>query len=58
MIHKEYCANKKDGNSNSIEAAAAKEIWQRSKEGKLHYTTMLSDGDSKAFDAVVTMVER
>ena len=35
-----------------MEVEAAKIIWNRSVDSGLHYTTMLRDGDSKAFDAV------
>lgn len=35
-----------------MEAEAARRIWKRSSDGILHYTIMLSDGDSKAYDAV------
>ena len=35
-----------------MEVEAAKRIWLRSVDSRLQYTTMLSDGDSKAFDAV------
>ena len=38
-----------------MEVEAAKRIWQRSADTGLRYTTMLSDGDSKAFDAIVSM---
>ena len=38
-----------------MEVACARRIWSRSeKENNLQYTVMLCDGDSKAFDAVVT----
>ena len=37
-----------------MEAECAVRLWRRSKENFcLHYTTMLSDGDSKAYAAVV-----
>ena len=38
-----------------MEVEAAKRIWQRSADTGLRYTTMLSDGDSKALDAIVSM---
>ena len=38
-----------------MEVAAAKIIWERSKSSKLRYVTMLSDGDSKAYDAVAKL---
>lgn len=53
--HKDECVKNHDGSSNSMEVAAAKVIWARSSNSGLHYTTMLSDGDSKAFDAVMGM---
>lgn len=36
-----------------MEVAATKAIWTRSKDSDIHYTMMLSNGDSKAFDVVV-----
>lgn len=53
--HKEKCDINHAGSSNAMEVAAAKVIWERSKSGKLRYVTMLSDGDSKAYDAVRDM---
>ena len=38
-----------------MEVEAAKRIWQRSVDTGLRYTTMLSDGDSKACYAIVSM---
>ena len=50
--HEGKCQRNYDGSSNAMEVEAAKRIWLRSVESRLQYTTMLSDGDSKAFDAV------
>lgn len=53
--HKEVCTINHSGSSNAMEVAAAQKIWERSKNGPLNYVTMLSDGDSKAYDAVCNM---
>ena len=53
--HKEVCTINHSGSSNAMEVAAAKKIWEKSTNGPLHYVTMLSDGDSKAYDAVTNM---
>lgn len=50
--HRGRCDKNHDGSSNSMEVAAAKKILERSVHGKLHYVTMLSDGDSKAYDSI------
>lgn len=48
--HKESCQKNFDGSSNAMEAAAAATIFGRSiSKFNLRYTTMLCDGDSKAF---------
>eukprot|EP00795_Rhopilema_esculentum_P002650 gene2650-847_t len=52
--HLQNCGKNFDGSANSMEAECAVRLWRRSKENFcLHYTTMLSDGDSKAYAAVV-----
>ena len=39
-----------------MEAECAERLWSRSvARNKLRYTTMLSDGDSKSYDAVVAL---
>ena len=53
--HKEVCTINHSGSSNAMEVAAAKKIQERSTNGPLHYVTMLSDCDSKAYDAVTNM---
>ena len=51
--HKSSCAKNYEGSSGSMEVECALRIWKRSiEEYSLRYTTMLSDGDSKAYDAV------
>ena len=50
--HKDDCAINHDGTAGAMEVEAAKIIWNRPVDSGLHYTTMLRDGDSKAFDAV------
>lgn len=51
--HDAVCDRNHNGSSNAMEVAAAEIIWERSKDGPLRYTTMLSDGDSKAHSAVL-----
>ena len=47
------CEKNFDGNSGMMEPEAAKEMWKRSIEkNNMRYAVMLSDGHSKAFDAV------
>ena len=55
LNYKQHYDKNYDGSSDTMEVEAAKRIWQRSAETGLRYTTMLSDGDSKAFDAIVSM---
>uniref|UniRef100_A0A2C9JZT0 Mutator-like transposase domain-containing protein n=1 Tax=Biomphalaria glabrata TaxID=6526 RepID=A0A2C9JZT0_BIOGL len=49
--HKPDCDINYTGSSGMMETHAAETLWRRSIE-KFHYTTMLSDGDSKAFNKV------
>ena len=52
--HLPKCLKNYDGSANSMEVECALRMWQRSIDvNKLRYTTMLCDGDSKSFDAVV-----
>ncbi len=51
--HAPNCSKNFNGTSGAMEVAAAERLWKRSIEKhKVRYTTMLSDGDSKAFDAL------
>ena len=51
--HKQNCPKNFDGTAGAMEVEGAKRLWRRSViKTKLRYTTILSDGDSKAFDAV------
>ena len=51
--HSLSCPKNFDGSSNAMEVECALRLWNRSEsEHKLRYTTMLCDGDSKAYDAV------
>ena len=51
--HIYYCAQHYEGSSGSMEFECALRIWRRStEEYSLSYTTMLSDGDIKAYGAV------
>ena len=51
--HKPSCSKNYEGSSGSMEVECALRIWKRSiEEHSLRYTIMLSDGDSKAYDAV------
>ncbi|CAN7949691.1 unnamed protein product [Ixodes hexagonus] len=48
--HKETCQKNFNGSSNAMEVQAAGTIFSRSIElHRMQYTTVLSDGDSKAF---------
>ncbi|KAL8619907.1 hypothetical protein ACOMHN_015191 [Nucella lapillus] len=48
--HMHSCQKNVDGSSGMMEVEGAKVMWGRSVErNKMRYTTMLSDGDSKAF---------
>ena len=46
------CEKNCDGPSTSMEIAAAKILWLRSKKKGLRYTTVLSDGDNKTIAAL------
>ena len=50
--HKNNCSKNYDGSSGNMEVEIAKELWQRSKDFKMRYKYMVSDGDSKAYAAV------
>eukprot|EP00112_Aurelia_sp_Birch-Aquarium-sp1_P002811 Seg1311.5 transcript_id=Seg1311.5/GoldUCD/mRNA.D3Y31 product="hypothetical protein" protein_id=Seg1311.5/GoldUCD/D3Y31 len=55
--HAANCPKNFTGSSNAMEVECALRLWNRSEERhKLRYTTMLCDGDSKAFDAVLAAV--
>lgn len=49
------CKQNFDGNSGSMEAAAAARIWGRSAELGFRYTSLISDGDAAAFKAVCAL---
>ena len=52
--HEPNCPRNFDGSSNAMEMECAVRLCKRSvEEHKFRYTTMLSDGDSKAFDSLV-----
>ena len=54
--HKEECAINYEGSSNAMEPEAARRLWSRSEyKLGLRYTGFLSDGDSKAYNAVLDM---
>ena len=54
--HKANCPKNFDGTSNAMEVECAERLWKRSVDkNNYRYTTMLSDGDSKAYDAVTTL---
>ena len=53
--HAPNCLKNYDGSANSMEMECAKRIWERSEEThQLRYTTILSDGDSKTYDNLLT----
>ncbi|GBM89998.1 hypothetical protein AVEN_43447-1 [Araneus ventricosus] len=47
--HKDYCNVNHCGSSGSMEVQAAFKLWLRSEKNGFRYTSVLSDGDSKAF---------
>lgn len=52
--HAPNCPRNFDGSSNAMEVECAVRLWKRSEEKHhLRYTTMLSDGDSKAYGTLV-----
>ena len=52
--HASNCPKNFEGSSNAMEVECAVRLWKRSvEEHKFRYITMLSDGDSKAYDALV-----
>ena len=54
--HREQCAKNYEGSSNAMEVEAACRLWSRSVEKHgLRYTGFLGDGESKAYDSVVSM---
>ena len=53
--HTENCPKDFEGSANSMEVECALRIWRRlEQKHNLRYTVMLSDGDSKAYDSVVS----
>jgi len=51
--HLENCPKNFEGTANAMEVECAKVLWRRSEANfKLRYSTMLTDGDSKSFDAI------
>ena len=51
--HATNCPRNFLGTSNAMEVECAKRLWGRSvQKHKFRYTAMISDGDSKSFDAV------
>ena len=54
--HAPNCPKNFEGSSNAMEVECAVRLWKRSiEEHKFRYVTMLSDGDSKAYDALVEL---
>ena len=52
--HSQKCLKNFDGTAKSMEVECALRIWKRSiGKHKLRYTTMLCDGDSSAYDAII-----
>ena len=50
---KEKCVRNFEGSAGAMELETAVRLWERSvADNKLRYTTILIDGDSKAYDAV------
>lgn len=47
--HKPNCNANYEGSSPAMEMIAAERIWKRSEEHNFRYTTVVSDGDAKAF---------
>ncbi|XP_069175869.1 uncharacterized protein [Procambarus clarkii] len=53
--HLPYCDKNYDGTAKNMEADAAVLMWARSQDIKFRYTTVVSDGDSSAFNKVCAM---
>ena len=54
--HKPNCEVNHEGSSSSMEVVGTERIWRRSiAKNRLHYTTITSDGDSKAFNNLVAV---
>ena len=54
--HEPNCPKNFEGTAGAMEVACAEKLWSRSIEKhNFRYTTILSDGDSKAFDAVTSL---
>ena len=54
--HEPNCPKNFEGTVGAMEVACAKKLWSRSIEKyNFRYATILSDGDSKAFDAVTSL---
>ena len=54
--HVENCQKNLSGSAAAMEVECAKRLWTRSVEKhQFRYTTLLSDGDSKAYDAVKSL---
>ena len=49
------CLKNTDSKSGAMEPEAAIKIWERSAGTNLHYTSMLSDGDSNSYKAVLSV---
>ncbi|GBN45283.1 hypothetical protein AVEN_167517-1 [Araneus ventricosus] len=47
--HRDFCSITHVGSSGSMEVKAAIKLWERSESIGFRYTSLLSDGDSKAF---------
>ena len=54
--HQPVCEADHEGSSGSMEVIGAERMWKRSvTDNKLRYTNVISDGDSKAFDHVLSL---
>ncbi|XP_005099717.3 uncharacterized protein LOC101846585 [Aplysia californica] len=54
-VHKPQCQANYNGSSGGMKVEGAKVLWGRSLLHKMRYTTLIGDGDSKSFAAVLVL---
>lgn len=53
--HQPSCQANFEGSSPAMEVEAAERLWRRSEKAGFRYTSVISDGDSKTFDHLVSL---
>lgn len=56
ITHKPFCQANYSGSSPAMETEAAVRMWKRSEDIGFRYTSVISDGDSKIYDQLLSVM--